>query len=112
MTQALYCRNDNLSIQVDRLIYTQQARKAVMLLAAVTLDCECGDFCHVPNVMCQTPPPLNVDLMLLTSVFVCECPPSVIYLFSFLGTAFMVIVQFHGCMVRQYRACVVDSIGL
>ena len=24
----------------------------------------------------------------------------------------MVIVQFRGCLVRQYRACVVDSIGL
>ena len=24
----------------------------------------------------------------------------------------MVIVQFHGCLVRQYRACVVDSLGL
>ena len=38
-------------------------------------------------------------------------PPSVIYLFSFLhtGTAFM---QFRGRLVRQYRACVVDSLGL
>ena len=37
-----------------------------------------------------------------------------IYLFSFLhiGTAFMVIVQFCGHLVRQYRACVVDSLGL
>ena len=37
-----------------------------------------------------------------------------IYLFSFLhtGTAFMVIVQFRGSLVRQYRACVVDSLGL
>ena len=28
------------------------------------------------------------------------------------GTAFMVIVQFCGRLVRQYRACVVDSLGL
>ena len=37
-----------------------------------------------------------------------------IYLLSRLhtGTAVMVIVQFHGRLVRQYRACVVDSIGL
>ena len=28
------------------------------------------------------------------------------------GTAFMVIMQFHGRLVRQYRACVVDSLGL
>ena len=37
-----------------------------------------------------------------------------IFLFSFLhtGTAFMVIVQFRGSLVRQYRACVVDSLGL
>ena len=37
-----------------------------------------------------------------------------ISLFSFLhtGTAFMVIVQFHGCLMRQYRACVVASLGL
>ena len=37
-----------------------------------------------------------------------------ISLFSFLhtGTAFMVIVQFHGRFVRQYRACVIDSLGL
>ena len=37
-----------------------------------------------------------------------------IYLFSFLhtGTAFMVIVQFRGRLVQQYRACVVDSLGL
>ena len=36
-----------------------------------------------------------------------------IFLFSFLhtGTAFTVIVQFHGRLVRQYRACV-DSLGL
>ena len=36
-----------------------------------------------------------------------------ISLFSFLhtGTAFMVIVQFRGHLVRQYRACVVDSLG-
>ena len=27
-------------------------------------------------------------------------------------TAFMVIVQFRGRLVRQYRACVVDSLGL
>ena len=40
--------------------------------------------------------------------------PSVIYLFSFLrtGTAFMVIVQFHGRFVRQYRALVIDSLWL
>ena len=37
-----------------------------------------------------------------------------ISLFSFLhtGTAFMVIVQFRGRLVRQYRVCVVDSLGL
>ena len=37
-----------------------------------------------------------------------------ISLVSFLhtGTAFMVIVQFRGRLVRQYRACVVDSLGL
>ena len=37
-----------------------------------------------------------------------------IFLFSFLhtGTAFMVIVQFRGRLVRQYRACVIDSLGL
>ena len=37
-----------------------------------------------------------------------------ISLFSFVltGTAFMVIVQFRGRLVRQYRACVVDSLGL
>ena len=37
-----------------------------------------------------------------------------ISLFSFLhtGTAFMVIVQFRGRLVQQYRACVVDSLGL
>ena len=37
-----------------------------------------------------------------------------ISLFSFLhtGTAFMVIVQYCGHLVRQYRACVVDSLGL
>ena len=37
-----------------------------------------------------------------------------IYLFSFLhtGTAFMVIVQFSGHLVRQYRACIIDSLGL
>ena len=28
------------------------------------------------------------------------------------GTAFMVIMQFRGRLVRQYRACVVDSLGL
>ena len=28
------------------------------------------------------------------------------------GTAFMVIVQFGGRLVRQYSACVVDSLGL
>ena len=33
-----------------------------------------------------------------------------ISLFSFLHTG-MVIVQFHGRLVRQYRACVVDSLG-
>ena len=35
-------------------------------------------------------------------------------LFSFLhtGTAFMVIVQFRGRLVRQYRACVIDSLRL
>ena len=35
-------------------------------------------------------------------------------LFSFLhmGTAFMVIVQFRGHLVRQYRAYVVDSLEL
>ena len=37
-----------------------------------------------------------------------------ISLFSFLhtGTAVMVIMQFGGRLVRQYRACVVDSLGL
>ena len=37
-----------------------------------------------------------------------------ISLFSFLhtGTAVMVIMQFRGRLVRQYRACVVDSLGL
>ena len=34
-----------------------------------------------------------------------------ISLFSFLHTR-MVIVQFRGRLVRQYRACVVDSLGL
>ena len=36
-----------------------------------------------------------------------------IFLFSFLhtGTAFMVIVQFRGRLVRQYRACVVEGEG-
>ena len=36
-----------------------------------------------------------------------------ISLFSFLhtGTAFVMIVQFRGRLVRQYRACVVDSLG-
>ena len=33
-------------------------------------------------------------------------------LFLHTGTAFMVIVQFRGRLVRQYRACVVDSLGL
>ena len=35
-----------------------------------------------------------------------------ISLFSFLrtGTAFMVIVQFRGRLVRQYRACVVSAL--
>ena len=28
------------------------------------------------------------------------------------GTAFMVIVQFCGHLVRQYGACVIDSLGL
>ena len=37
-----------------------------------------------------------------------------ISLFSFLHTvtAFLVIVQFRGRLVRQYRACVIDSLGL
>ena len=37
-----------------------------------------------------------------------------IFVFSFLhtATAFMVIAQFRGRLVRQYRACVVDSLGL
>ena len=36
-----------------------------------------------------------------------------ISLFSFLHTtAFMVTMQFRGRLVRQYRACVVDSVGL
>ena len=37
-----------------------------------------------------------------------------ISLFSFLhtGTAVMVIMQFRGRLVRQYKACVVDSLGL
>ena len=36
-----------------------------------------------------------------------------ISLFSFLhtGTAFMVIVQFRGRLVQQYRACFVDSLA-
>ena len=34
-----------------------------------------------------------------------------ISLFSFLHTG-MVIMQFRGRLVRQYRACVVDSLGL
>ena len=34
-----------------------------------------------------------------------------ISLFSFLHTG-MVIVQFRGRLVRQYRACVIDSLGL
>ena len=34
-----------------------------------------------------------------------------ISLFSFLHTR-MVIVQFRGRLVRQYRACVVDSLGV
>ena len=34
-----------------------------------------------------------------------------ISLFSFLHTG-MVIVQFRGRLVRQYRACVVDSLGV
>ena len=34
-----------------------------------------------------------------------------IYLFH-TGTAFTVILQFRGRLVRQYRACVVDSLGL
>ena len=34
-----------------------------------------------------------------------------ISLFSFLHTG-MVIVKFRGCSVRQYRACVVDSLGV
>ena len=35
-----------------------------------------------------------------------------LFLFVHTGTAFMVIVQFRGHLVRQYRACVVDSLGL
>ena len=37
-----------------------------------------------------------------------------ISLFSFLhtGTAVMVIMQFRGPLMRQYRACVIDSLGL
>ena len=87
----------NLSILVDRLIYPQQARQTVAL-AAVTLDCEGGNFCHVPNVMCQSPPLLNVNLMLSMTLTCLQMPPSVIYLFSFqrTGTAFWVIVQFRG----------------
>ena len=60
--------------------------------------------------MCQTPPLLDVRHD--TNLFVNA--PSVIYLFSFLytGTAFIAFVQFRGHLVRQYRACVVDSLGL
>ena len=56
----------------------------------------------------KPPPPLNIKLIKhATNVLL-------ISLFSFLhtGTAFMVIVQFRGRLVRQYRACVVDSLGL
>ena len=67
MTQALYCRNDKLSIVVDHFIYPEQARQAATL-AAATLDCECGDFCNVLSITCQTPPPLNAKHN--TNVFV------------------------------------------
>ena len=55
--------------------------------------------CHVPNSV-------RYEL-------VCKCPP-VVYLFSFLltGTAFVVIVQVHSHLVQQYRAYVIDSLGL
>ena len=94
----------NLSILVDCLIYPQQARQTVAL-AAVTLDCECGDFCHVPNVTCQN----SLHHLMLSMTLTC-----LIYLFSFLhpGRVFMVIVQFHSHLVRQYSACVIDSLGL
>ena len=35
-----------------------------------------------------------------------------ISLFSFLHTGMVVIVHFRGRLVRQYRACVVDSLGV
>ena len=52
--------------------------------------------------------PLNVNVKHDTNI--CKCPP-VISLFSFLhtGTVFM---QFRGRLVRQYRACVIDSLRL
>ena len=75
------------------------------MLEAVTLDCECGDFCHVPNVACQTPSTAYVNLML-------SMPLTSRFSFLHTGTAFMVIVLFRGRLVRQYRACVVDSLGL
>ena len=64
--------------------------------------------CEMPRA--KPPPPLNVKRD--TKWFVNS--PSVIYLFSFLhtGTAFMVIVQFRGRLVRQCGACVVDSLEL
>ena len=81
-------------------------------LVAVTLD-ECSELCHV-QMSCQPPTTAQcqLDVKHDTNLFV-NAPP-VIYLFPFLhiGTAFMVIVLFHGHLVRQYRACVVDSLGL
>ena len=40
------------------------------------------------------PPPLNVNLMLSMTLTFMECP--------YIGTAFMVIAQFRGHLVRQY----------
>ena len=35
-----------------------------------------------------------------------------LFSFPYTGPAFMVIMQFRGRLVRHYRACVVDSLGL
>ena len=79
-------------------------------VAVVNLDCECSVFCHAPNVTCQPPSTASrqLDVKNDTNLF------PVIYIFSFLhiGTAFMVILQFRGHLVRRYLACVVDSLGL
>ena len=70
-----------------------------------------NDVTYVMRQMSRAKPPPLLDVKHDTNLFV-NGPP-VIYLFSFLrtGTAFMVIVQFRGRLVRQY-ACVVDSLGL